>query len=454
MIIRQFFIPGIAHSSYLIGGVSSCLIVDPSRDSERYLAAAAEEGMKIAGILETHLHADFISGHREIADRTGAVIYMPEKAEARFPHVAVRQGTEIPLEDLKITVMETPGHTPEHVSYVLTHESRGDTPVAVFCGDTLFVGDVGRPDLFPGRARELAEKLFVSLHEGLLCLPDYCEVYPAHGAGSLCGRSLSSHRWTTIGYERRYNEALLITDQEEFISHLTTGMPAAPDHFSRCSDINRRGPKLLSDIPKPVSLSSRQTSDLIAGGTVEIVDLRRYDAFGGMHIRNSWNLDQEVNFSTFAGWILDPAREYILVGHQVSQIPDAVTMLHRVGIDSVRGYLTGGLQGWISAGYDSGHIGILSVHEMAVMLKESDPLVLDVRSPAEYQGYHIPGAVNLPWADLRTRFAELDRSRMTAVICGTGVRAGTACSILARNGFTRISNVAGGYNAWIAAGLG
>lgn len=454
MIIRQFFIPGIAHSSYLIGGIGSCLIVDPSRDIDQYLAAATAEGMKITGVLETHLHADFLSGHCEIASRTGAQIYMPEKAEARFAHLPVREGSEILLDDLRITVIETPGHTPEHVSYVLTHLSRGDTPVAVFCGDTLFVGDVGRPDLFPGRARELASALFSSLHEKLLTLPDYCEVYPAHGAGSFCGRALSSKRSSTIGYERLYNGVVAITDREEFIRYLTTAMPPSPDHFTRCSAMNREGPALLADLPPLLSIPPTRVQKLISGGKTEIVDIRQYDAFAGMHIPRSWNIDIDVNFSTFAGWILHPDSEYILSGNRDSRYADAALMLRRVGIDLVRGWVEGGLQNWTLAGQGNDHITILSVHELANLRNSSEPLILDVRGESEYQGYHIPEAINIPWADLRARFRELDPSREIVIICGTGVRAGIACSILKRNGFSSVRNVAGGYNAWIAAGLG
>ena len=453
MIIRSFFVPGIAHSSYLIGGTGSCLIVDPIRDTDRYLKAAAEEGMKIAGVLETHLHADFISGHRDIADRTGAPIYMPEKADCQFPHIPVREGSVITLDDLRIAVIETPGHTPEHVSYILTHQSRGDKPVAVFCGDTLFVGDVGRPDLFPGKEVELADALYTSLHERLLTLPDYCEVYPAHGAGSFCGRVLSSKKWSTIGYEREYNPALTITNREDFIINLTTGMPPVPDHFTRCSKINRTGPILLSEIPPPQPLTPRQVREMIEGGSAEVVDIRRYDAYGGFHIPHSWNLDGEGNFSTFAGWVLDPTRNIILAGYPASRIDDVVLMMHRVGIDAISGYLTGGPQSWALAGYESDHLRILSVHELAALRKDSGPVILDVRTTAEYKGYHLPGSLNIPWPDLRTRHSELDSSSLIVVICGSGVRAGTACSILKRAGYHYIATVAGGYSAWIAAGL-
>lgn len=452
MIIRSFFIPGIAHTSYLIGGTGSCLIVDPSRDTDRYTIAAAEEGMKVAGILLTHLHADFLSGHGDLATATGAPIYLPETANGLFPHIPVREGTEITMDDLSISVLETPGHTPEHVSYVLTHLSRGDTPAAVFCGDTLFVGDVGRPDLFPDAARELASALYTSLHEKLLSLPDHCEVYPAHGAGSLCGRSISAKQWSTIGYERRYNPALAIPEREEFITRLTTGMPAAPDHFSRCSGINRKGPALLSDLPPLQEFNPARVKERIDRGETDLVDIRPYDAFCGMHIPGSWNLDMRVNFSTFTGWALDPDRHLILTGYPRSQAEEAALLLRRVGIDQVDGFLSGGVQGWASAGYESDRVPVITARQLGSLMKGPSPLVLDVRMAGEFQGYHIPGAVNIPWPDLRSRYAELDKSRHIVVICGTGARASIACSILKRSGIPQLSLVAGGYTAWMASG--
>ncbi|HWQ65482.1 MAG TPA: MBL fold metallo-hydrolase [Methanospirillum sp.] len=454
MIIRQFFIPGIAHNSYLIGGTRSCLIVDPARDCEQYLQAAREEEMKISGILQTHLHADFVSGHMDLAAMTGAPIFAPKKGTCIFPHTPVSEGSVIEIDDLRVDCIETPGHTPEHVSYILTDKSRGNRPVAVFCGDTLFVGDVGRPDLFPGRAEELSLALFSSLHEKLLSLPDYCEVFPAHGAGSLCGRSISTKRSSTIGYEREFNGPVAISDPDEFTRHLTTDMPPAPDHFSRCTEINRKGPKVMNSLPAPKALTPDQLRTVIDEQSADIVDLRRYDAFGGIHIPGSWSVNSEANFSTFAGWTLPFDRDLILVGQNTDQITSATLMLHRVGLDRITGYLSGGMQAYTFAGYPCDHIRIISVHDLAVMRKELKNLqILDVRTGAEYGRYHIPGSVNILWADLRNRSFELDPEYPIAVICGSGVRSGMACSILKRNGYHNLYNVAGGNSAWIAAGL-
>ncbi|HOJ96514.1 MAG TPA: rhodanese-like domain-containing protein [Methanospirillum sp.] len=453
MIIRQFFIPGIAHSSYLLGGVSSCMIIDPARDPDIYLHAAEEEGFQIIGILETHLHADFISGHCDLHEITGAPIYAPKSAACEFPHIPVHEGSTIPLDDCSISVIETPGHTPEHVSYVVTHLSRGDEPVALFPGDTLFVGDVGRPDLFPGRAHELAAALYDSLHKKILKLPDHCEVYPAHGAGSFCGRSLSAKRSTTIGYERRFNEVLQIQDKETFIDKLTKNMPPSPDHFSRCSDMNRRGPTLLSHLPPAKPISPRTGKEILQEEAAGVLDTRRYDAFGSSHIPASWNIDHEINFSTFAGWVIPPDMKILLALHHPHEITKVLPMLHRVGIDQIIGYIDGGVAGWALAGNALDHVRTISVHELKSWINaEKDLIILDVRTGGEYAGYHIPGSVNIHWPDLRHRYSELPHNKEIIVMCATGARSSIACSILKRNGFSQIINVAGGYSGWIAAG--
>ena len=284
MFVQQFFVKGIAHSSYLLGGPKHCAIVDPRRDVEIYLRAAKDRGVKISHILETHLHADFISGHLDLAKETGARIVAPKSAGCAFSHEAVADGDTITIDDMVIRVLETPGHTPEHVSYVVTDTSRSDQPVGVFCGDTLFVGDVGRPDLFPNQAQELADKLYHSLHDKLMALPDHCEVYPAHGAGSLCGRAMAAKRRSTIGYERLANPALQIQDKQAFIRSLTSNMPPAPDHFSRCSAINGQGPALVSGLPKAKALQGIEFFQKGQSAEYVVIDTRTYDAFGGQHV--------------------------------------------------------------------------------------------------------------------------------------------------------------------------
>ncbi len=454
MFVQQFFVKGLAHSSYILGGSETCAVVDPRRDISIYLQAAEDMGMKITHILETHLHADFISGHMDLARETGAQIVAPASAECNFEHMAVKEGDTFAIEDLAISVLDTPGHTPEHISYVVTDTARGPEPAGVFCGDTLFVGDVGRPDLFPGRAEELADKLYNSLHDKLLALPDFCEVYPAHGAGSLCGRAMGAKRTSTIGYERLYNQALLAANREEFIHSLTHDMPAAPDHFSRCSAINGSGPSVVEDLPPLEALNPAAfNSALQKDGTI-ILDVRPFEAFGGVHIPGAYHVDLGGNFATFAGWILPPDRDILLVAHTPEAAHEAAVWLRRVGLDRLVGYLEGGMFAWAKSGLDTYSLPQLSAAEFHRMTREEQGVVvLDVRSPGEFDAHHIEGAVNIPAPAVRSRYEELNPAAPTIVVCGTGHRSSMAVSLLLQRGFSRVFNVAGGMTGYSAMGF-
>ncbi|MBP2030145.1 glyoxylase-like metal-dependent hydrolase (beta-lactamase superfamily II)/rhodanese-related sulfurtransferase [Methanohalophilus levihalophilus] len=454
MIIEQVFTKGLAHSSYLLGGTTNCAIVDPRRDADIYISLAEEEGLNITHILETHLHADFISGHMDLVEKTGAQIYAPASANCDFEYVALSEGDEIHIDDMTLRIIETPGHTPEHISYIVTDTSRGSDPVGVFCGDTLFVGDVGRPDLFPGRAEELAGKLYSSLHDKLMKLPDFCEVYPAHGAGSLCGRAMASKRTSTIGYEKKYNYALNL-DKESFIESLTKGMPDAPDHFSRCSEINRNGPAALSAYPDVESLNPKQFRELSLDSSTIVLDVRSFGAFGGEHIPGAFNIDLASNFSMWAGWLLPPDRDILLVADDYNQITEASVLLHRVGLDRIRGYLKGGMFAWSMAGFPCSHVTMLSAEELHSMSREAGEFVLvDVRDPTEYSSFHIETSINIHLPDLRSRCAELDPESPTVLICGSGQRSGMGASILMQHGFSDVYNVAGGMTGYNARGFG
>ncbi len=454
MFIQQFFVPGLAHSSYLLGGTASCAIIDPRRDVGIYLDAAAAMGMKITHILQTHLHADFVSGHLDLGEATGAVIVAPKSAGCAFSHLAVVEGDSIRIEDLEIRVLETPGHTPEHITYVVTDHARGPEPAVIFCGDTLFVGDVGRPDLFPGMAVELATKLYGSLHDKLMTLPPFCEVYPAHGAGSLCGRAMGAKRTSTVGYEKLYNGAVAIGDRQQFIVSLTTDMPAAPDHFSRCSDINRRGPALVGSLPTPKPLAPSRFQELMRADDVLVLDVRGYSAFGGQHVPGAYHIDLGGNFATFAGWVLPPDRKILLVVEKGVDAAEAAVALRRVGLDHTIGYLEGGMFEWAKAGFASDHVPQLSAPELNRRISNGDGLVLvDVRSAGEFGAAHVSGALHIPAPMLRTRHTELDKDHDIALVCSTGHRSSLAASILKRQGFTRVWNVSGGMTGFNAAGF-
>ncbi|MFO7830556.1 MAG: rhodanese-like domain-containing protein [Desulfuromonadaceae bacterium] len=453
MLLKHFFVEKIAHSSYMLAGTDSCAVIDPQRDVDVYLNEARAQGVKITHILQTHLHADFISGHMDLARKTGAKIYIAKSANCAFDHVALSEGDVVELEDMRLRVLETPGHTPEHLSYVVEDTSRSESPMGVFVGDTLFVGDVGRPDLFPDMAQELAGKLYHSLHDKLLELPDHCEVYPAHGAGSLCGRSMGAKQLSTIGYERNFNAALQFLDKAEFTKSLTQDMPPAPDHFSRCSDINRKGPALIDDLPGLAELEPALFRDRMEDPDVLVLDARSYHAFGSQHIPDAWHLDLNGNFPTFAGWVLPTDKDILLVAEDYPKALEANRWARRVGVDRIVGYLSGGLPEWAVAGLPSRAVQQLSVEDLHERMNdEANFQLLDVRAPKEFADSHIEGALNIPVADLRTRFAELGKNQELLLICSSGNRASLATSILLQRGFKAVSNVAGGMNGYSAAG--
>jgi len=454
MFIRQFYVPGIAHTSYLVGAKDTCATVDPKRDVQDYLVAARGMGMSITHILETHLHADFVSGHLELQQATGAPIYAPKAGSCEFDHVAVAQGEGFDIGDMHLDVLDTPGHTPDCVCYVVTDKARGDQPVAVFTGDTLFVGDVGRPDLFPGRGEELASELYDNLREKVMKLPDFCEVYPAHGAGSLCGRAMSEKRWSTIGYERRFNQALQHETRETFIESLLNGMPTAPDHFSRCSEVNRKGPAPVNEMPEARRLSPQEMRSLIEQGNI-VLDTRRPAGFGGGHIPGSYNIIGAGNFPTFSGWLLPPDTPLLLVTETGADVASLVTQLRRVGLDDVGGYLEGGIQAWGSAGMPIESIPQMSVHELKRLCDSGERLtILDVRAESEWDAGHIEGATHMPFPDTRTRYTEIGENGTVALVCRTGARSSIAASILRQRDIENLAVVVGGMVAWAAAGYG
>ena len=453
MLLKHFFVGKIAHSSYILAGKNYCAVIDPQRDVDDYITAARALGVDITHILQTHLHADFISGVMDLAKKTGAKIYVARSAKCSFDHVALSEGDFIELEDMVLKVLETPGHTPEHISYVVIDKSRSDSPVGVFVGDTLFVGDVGRPDLFPDMAEELAGKLFHSLHDKLLKLPDYVEVYPAHGAGSLCGRAMGAKWRTTIGYERNFNSALKVRDKSAFIESLTENMPPAPDHFSRCSDINRKGPDLVSDLPTMEEFGTTQFKERIQDSGTVVLDARSYHSFGSQHIPGAWHLDLNGNFPTFAGWVLPTDKDTLLVADDYQKALEANTWARRVGVDRIVGYLDGGMIAWAVAGLKTSRIHLISAKELHDMVTgDADFVLLDVRAPLEYADNHIKGAINIPVSDLRTRHNELNMDKTTILVCSTGNRSSLGTSILEQHGFKSVYNVAGGMSGYSAAG--
>lgn len=450
MLLKHYYVEKIAHSSYILAGDKECAVIDPRRDVDFYIDEARKLGLKITHILETHLHADFVSGHVELAERTGAKILMPESDNATFQYIVVKEGYTFDMEDMRIKVLETPGHTPEHVSYVLSDLSRGEESIGVFVGDTLFVGDVGRPDLFPNRAKELAEKLYDSLFNKLLRLPDYCEVYPAHGAGSLCGKAMAAKYTTTIGYEKKYNETLQIKDVDEFVKTLTNYMPEVPDHFARSSAINGHGPLPLKKLPKMKAMTPDEFKLAYEDPNTLILDVRSYFSFGGLHIPGAYNIDYTGNLPTFAGWILPPLMNVLIVAETYSIAAATSIWLKRVGIDNVTGFLHAGMHQWVVEGLPVDHIQQISPMELERMMEESNAVIIDGRDENAFNEEHIEEAINIPSPELRTRYKELDETKDIIIVCNSGGRSNMGISILKQKGFTKLYNLAGGMKGYLA----
>ena len=450
MYFKQFYLGCLAQASYMIGSKGEAAVVDPRRDVETYLEEAEREGLKIRHVIETHLHADFVSGHRELAARSGAKIYFGAKAQATFDCVAVKEGDEIVLGDVTLRFLETPGHTPESLSVLVIDREKSDTPEAVLTGDTLFIGDVGRPDLLGSTmsAADLAGMLYDSLHEKLLKLPDSVAVYPAHGAGSLCGRNISSETSSTIGQQRRFNYALQPMAREEFIKMMTTDLPEAPAYFSRDVRLNREGPGTLSELPKPPALVPDAVEAMRQAGAV-ILDTREAAQFGTGHIPGSLNIGLGGQFASWAGALVAPEKPIVLVTEDEDHVEEARTRLARVGLENVAGYLAGGLLAWHEANLPVATTEQISVDELRHRLEAGAVAQLvDVRRPGEWQAGHIPQAKHLPLNALDTRAAEVDPSKPVTAICAGGYRSSIATSLLEQHGFVRITNVVGGMTAW------
>ncbi len=453
MYFEQFYLGCLAHASYMFGSNGEAVVVDPQRDVEIYLEAAQKNGLAIRHIFETHLHADFVSGHKELAQRTGARIYVGAAAGATFEHVSLYDGFELQVGKLCILVLETPGHTPESVCLVLTDCEHSDEPSAVLTGDTLFIGDVGRPDLSPTHSpQELADMMYDSLHRKLMNLPDKTLVYPAHGAGSLCGRNMRAERSSTIGTERLTNWALQIKTREDFVAQMTSNLPARPEYFAQDAAINREGASALNDLPALTPISPRELQSQIAQG-VTALDVRHQDEFAAGHVPNSINIPLGGQFASWAGAVLGLSANPVLIGARDEQISEARLRLARVGIEAVAGYLDGGIAAWKAAGLPLEQVPQLTVHELKSHLDQRTLRVLDVRREGEWNAGHIEDASWHALDNFKRALPELAAGARFAVHCKGGYRSMIACSFLKRAGHANVMNVVGGFDAWEKAGL-
>jgi hydroxyacylglutathione hydrolase len=453
MYFEQFYLGCLAHASYMLASEGEAVVVDPQRDVEIYLAAAEANHVAIRHIFETHLHADFVSGHRELAARTGAQIYMGEQAEATFPHVAVRDGFKLQIGKVRIAALETPGHTPESMCLVITDEEKASAPWAVLTGDTLFLGDVGRPDLSKRHTpAQLAGMLYDSLHDKLLTLSDDVLVYPAHGAGSLCGRNLRAERASTIGTERLTNYALQIESREGFVKQLTSNLPARPAYFLQDAEINRTGAAALSDLPALSPIEPAELQTLLAEGAI-VLDVRPGERFAAEHVPGSINIALSGQFASWAGALLGLAACPVLIAESPEAVSEARMRLARIGLEDARGYLRGGVEAWRQAGLPLATLPQISVETLWERLQGSGLQVLDVRREPEWEAGHIAGASWWPLDNFKVAPPEVARNLPIAVHCQGGYRSMIACSLLQRAGFQNVVDVVGGFDAWRQAKL-
>jgi len=450
MLLKHYYVEKIAHSSYIVAGSETCAVVDPSRDVDLYIKEAEKLGVKITHILETHLHADFLSGHIELAEKTGATMYFPKSGEAKFDHVSLEEGDKFKVEDMEFEIIETPGHTPEHITYILRDLSRSEDPLGIFCGDTLFVGDVGRPDLFPDRKEELANKLYDSLFNKILKLPDFVEVYPAHGAGSLCGKAMGAKYRSTIGYERKHNPVLQNKNIDKFVKSLTEDMPEVPDHFARCSALNAQGPLPIYKLPELKKMQAGEFYEKAIQEDIFVLDTRSYSGFGGQHVPKSYNIDFISNLPTFAGWVLPQDKKILLVAEDKQRAKESALWLYRVGIDKVIGYIDGSMKSWLTKGYQTSSVPQVHPSTVDKYKNNSNYIIVDSRDKKAYEENHVEGSVNIPSPDLRTRYTELDKDKNIIIYCNSGARSSLGASILKSKGFENICNLGGGIKSYIA----
>lgn len=457
LVFKTIQTEGIAELSYLIGGDDEgvAAIFDPRADIDVYIDMAREAGVAITHIFETHIHADLVSGSRELCARVeSAKIYNSSEggAEYGFDREKVNDGDRFEFGEVLVTARHTPGHTPEHLSYLLADVDHPDEPWGILTGDSLFVSSAGRPDLLGEKhTKQLADQQFHTLRDFYLKMPDHVMIYPNHGAGSPCGADIGARMSSTIGYERKFNKFLQFADAKTFTDFAIKTAPPVPHYYPVMKRINAQGPEILGNLPRVPALPSKAFRDAIEKKSGVLVDTRMMLAFGGGHIPGALNIGGSPILSIWAGWMLDPDQPILLVLESDDDLEPIVRLFVRTGYTKFAGYLTGGMKAWDAAGFPLERISQMSVHE----LNERKPSlqVLDVRSPGEWKKGHVPGARHIFVPELRDRINELDRNKPTAVYCGSGYRASIATSILKPQGFNELWNVPGSWEAWKKAKL-
>ncbi|HUE88805.1 MAG TPA: MBL fold metallo-hydrolase [Vicinamibacterales bacterium] len=467
MLVRRFYDIKLAQASYLVGALDTgeAVVIDANRDIDQYVRAAAEEGVRVTHVTETHIHADYLSGSRELAAETGATLLLSDEGGPGWRYAFAEESRAVLLKDgdsfdvgsVRIDVMHTPGHTPEHLTFLVTDTQAATEPLAALTGDFIFVGDVGRPDLLERAARmagtmdAAARTLFHSVQR-FKKLPDFIQIWPGHGAGSACGKALGAVPQTTLGYERRFNWAFKVADEQSFVDQVLAGQPDPPRYFAEMKRLNRTGPQRLSDVPAPPHLPAEALDRLLATGAL-VIDTRSADDFAAGHVPGTINIALNKAFTTWAGWLVPYTSDFYVIADGV----DATTLdetrkdLAMIGLDRLAGYFF-----WddlVARRQDLETTAQIDVEELATRVRAKTVHVLDVRSDAEWREGHIAGAQHIPLGELRDRIAEVPNDRTIAVHCMGGTRSAIAASLLQAEGLPHTVNFAGGFNAWHAAGL-
>lgn len=467
MLLKYFYDPKIAHASYLVGcqATGEAIIIDPGRDIEPYLHEAEANDMRIVAAAETHIHADFVSGSRELAECTGARLYLSDEGDENWKyqfldsvaHQLVKDGDSFMVGKVKLAVMHTPGHTPEHISFILTDGGGGaDKPMGIFTGDFIFVGSIGRPDLLEkaagigGTAVTGARQMFHSVQR-FKALPDYLQVWPAHGAGSACGKGLGAIPSTTVGYEKLFNPALAYDDEESFIEYLLADQPEPPTYFAVMKRVNKEGPAVLHQMPRPEHLPAARLPQLIESGAL-VIDTRSAGSFAGRHIRGTINIPAD-QLSAWAGWYADYKNPiYLIIDSK--NVPEAVRDLIYIGIDQVKGYFeTAAIETLAETGQRVQSYQVVTPDMIADRILKGEVTVVDVRSQTEWDEGHIPGARHMMLGYLLDRADEIVNGVPLVVQCQTGARSAIGASILQAKGAREVINLQGGLRDWAAAGF-
>jgi hydroxyacylglutathione hydrolase len=457
LVFKTIQTEGIAELSYLLGDDDEgfAAVFDPRPDCDIYIDMAREAGVAITHIFETHIHADLVSGSRELCARLdSAKIFASHEggAEYKFEVEKIKDGDRFTFGEVLITVRHTPGHTPEHVAYLLADTEVPDEPWGILTGDSLFVSSAGRPDLLGEKhTKQLAEQQFHTLRDIYLKMPDHVMIYPNHGAGSPCGADIGARLTSTIGYERRHNKFLRFDDVKKFTDFALATAPPVPTYYPRMKKVNAEGPEVIGNLPRVPGLPPKAFKAAVEKKAGQLVDVRTMLAFGGGHISGALNIGGSPILSIWAGWMLDPEKPILLILERDGDLEKILQLFVRTGYTKFAGYLIDGMKSWDAAGFPIERIGQMSVHELNE--RKSSLQIVDVRGPGEWKKGHVPGARHIFVPELRKRMSELDSKKPTVVYCGSGYRSSIAASILKPAGFNELWNVPGSWEAWKKAKL-